>query len=214
MTVGSLTAAARSRRRLGVLSTSSGVLLLLRSSGRLGLAGAPTPAAPTMTDDLLLLATLLNREHWRVESVTVRLHVLRMAVNGDWPGSIDDADAGLTDAIDRLRRDELGRAVVATGCATQYGLPPEPTLEELVRHAPAEVAVQLLTTADALADAIAAAHAAADEIEKIMQEAAYAPRPGPSLAPVVSPTRATVITRLVQRVVPDSLERFLGHRAH
>ena len=32
-------------------------------------------------DDLAALAALLGREHWRVEAVTVRLHVLRMAVS-------------------------------------------------------------------------------------------------------------------------------------
>lgn len=164
---------------------------------------------PAMTDDLPTLATLLNREHWRVESVTVRLHVLRMAVHGDWPGSLEDADAGLTDAVDRLRRDELARAVVATGCGERYGLSTEPTLDELLACAPVELAIELRKTADALAGAIEAAHAAAEEIEKAVQEAAYAPRSGVNLAPVVTPTRATVISRLVQRVVPESLERFL-----
>ena len=164
-----------------------------------------------MTNELSTLATLLGREHWRVESVTVRIHVLRMAISGDWPGSVDDADAGLADAVDRLRQEELARAVVANGCGARYGLDGEPTLSELVAHAPDEATRALLGAADGLAVAIKAARTAATEATTHLDEAAY-DRPYGTVTPVITPSRAAAIARLLQRVVPPSIDHFLAQR--
>ena len=161
-----------------------------------------------MTNDLATLVTLLGREHWRVESVTVRLHVLRMAIGGDWPGSLDDADAGLADAVDRLRHEELARAVVANGCGVRYGLECEPTLAALAAHAPEEIALELARLADGLAAAVEAARTTADEVITHLDDAAY---DGATATPL-TPTRATAIARVLQRVVPASLDQFLAQR--
>lgn len=164
-----------------------------------------------MIDDLADLPSALGRAHWRVEAVTVRLHVLRMAIGGDWPGSLDDADAGLADAVDRLRTEELARAVRTTACATRLGLDPETTLNGLLACAVTpELAQQLLTAAEGLGHAIEAAHAAADEVVAELERAAFEARPESSLRPVVSPARAGQLHRLVERVIPPSIERFLG----
>ena len=163
--------------------------------------------ATPMTHDLGTLVSLLGREHWRVEAVTVRLHVLRMAIGGDWPGSLDDADAGLADAVDRLRHEELARAVVANGCGVRYGLDSEPTLAALAAHAPDDVAVELARVADGLAAAIEVARTTAADVITHLDDAPYE-RP---MAPL-TPTRAAAIARLLQRVVPASLDAFLGLR--
>jgi hypothetical protein len=164
-----------------------------------------------MTNELSTLATLLGREHWRVESVTVRIHVLRMAISGEWPGSVDDADAGLADAVDRLRQEELARAVVANGCGARYGLEGEPTLSQLVAHASDEAASALLGAADGLAVAIEAARTAAAEATARLDDAAY-DRPSGTVTPAITPTRAATIARLLQRVVPPSIDHFLAQR--
>lgn len=164
----------------------------------------------TVIDDLADLPAALGRAHWRVEAVTVRLHVLRMAVSGDWPGSVDDADAGLSDAIDRLRQEELARAVRTAACAARAGLDAESTLNELLVAATADTAQALLSAAEGLTHAIEAAHAAADEVTAELERAAFEARADAPLRRAVSPTRAAQLARLVDRVVPASIERFLG----
>ena len=164
-----------------------------------------------MTDDLTTLAAVLGREHWRIETVTVRLHVLRMAIRGDWPGSLDDADAGLADAVDRLRRDELARAVVASAVAGRLGLDPEPTLSQLLAGAPDALARPLLVTADGLAHAIEAARRTAADVTDELHDAAYNRTTGTRGA-AVTPTRAAMLGRLLERIIPPSIEQFLGLR--
>ncbi len=164
----------------------------------------------SVIDDLGALAALLGREHWRIEAVTVRLHVLRMAVGGEWPGSLDDADAGLSDAVDRLRQDELARAVRTSACAARFGLDPEATLNALLVVAPSDVARQLLAAADGLHHAIAAARAAADEVTAELERAAYEPSTGMPRTRAVTPVRAGQLVRLIERIIPPSIERFLG----
>lgn len=164
-----------------------------------------------MTDDLTTLAAVLGREHWRIETVTVRLHVLRMAIRGDWPGSLDDADAGLADAVDRLRQDELARAVVASGVAGRLGLDAEPTLSQLLDGAPDALARPLLVTADGLAHAIEAARSTAADVTLELHDAAYN-RSTSKRGAAVTPTRAAVLGRLLERIIPPSIEHFLGLR--
>lgn len=163
-----------------------------------------------VTDDLAALVGLLGREHWRIEAVTVRLHVLRMAVSGEWPGSLDDADAGLADAVDRLRQDELARAVRTAGCATRLGLDPESTLNGLLVMATSDVAQQLLTAAEGLTLAIEAARAAAIDVAGDLARYAYEATAGAPRTPTLTPARAAQLTRLVERIIPNSIERFLG----
>lgn len=163
-----------------------------------------------MTDDVATLVALLGREHWRIESVTVRLHVLRMAVSGEWPGSLDDADAGLADAIDRLRREELARAVAAAGCAGRLGLEPEATLHGLLTVAPPEHVAALLTAAEGLGHAIEGVRAAANEVTAQLGQTAFAPASASSRPSTITPAKAAALTRMVERIVPPSIERFLG----
>jgi hypothetical protein len=171
--------------------------------------GLLLPDTPVI-DDLESLAPVLSREHWRVEAVTVRLHVLRMAVSGEWPGSLDDADAGLSDAVDRLRQDELARAVRTAACAARFGLDAETNLNGLLVTATPEVAQRLLEAADGLIHAVEAARSAADEVIADLERAAYEPSTGIPCTPLVSPTRVGQLVRLVERIIPPSIDRFLG----
>jgi hypothetical protein len=63
------------------------------------------------TEDRRARVVILRRQQRLAEAVTFRLHVLSIAVAGHYPGRFDDADLGLTDAIEQLRLEELRRVL-------------------------------------------------------------------------------------------------------
>jgi len=69
-------------------------------------------ATKRATGDLEEMIVILRRQQRLVEAVTFRLHVLRLALAGQYPGQFDDADLGLTEAIEHLRLAELHRVIV------------------------------------------------------------------------------------------------------
>lgn len=69
-------------------------------------------ATKRATGDLEEMIVILRRQLRLVEAVTFRLHVLRLALAGQYPGQFDDADLGLTEAIEHLRLAELHRVIV------------------------------------------------------------------------------------------------------